>query len=58
MVEEHPGTGIAHDYADAFTHQWGVAMHRATSAGRFVFTKRAAGKSEEGVVEQDLTFGT
>lgn len=58
MVEEHPGAGVAHDYADAFAHQRGIAMHRATTAGCFVFTKRTTGKSEMGVVEQGLTLGT
>ena len=52
MVEEHAGTGPAHDGADAFAHFFAVAMDGAIFAGRFADAEFASVEPPYGVAEK------
>jgi hypothetical protein len=51
---EHPRSGIAHHFLDFLASAGGVAMDRASAAGRFVFLEGAMMQAVMGVGEERL----
>ena len=58
IMEEHPGTGIAHHFPDSFPHIGFIAVYRTLFAGSLVFAELAMVQPLVTIIGQGLTLLT